>query len=172
MELMEQCQIWHKNNEYQKIIDAILAVPDEKRTPELDSELARAYNNVAAAEDKELFQKAVELLKPHEEYFKGEHFWNFRIAYACYYLGQTEQALHYFKQALESRPGDENTQKFIDHCRRILAVPQFEKNFRQRTAECWTAFEQGEEKLRELLDQKDRNAVGEELLEKCNNLLS
>ena len=44
MNLMEQCQRWNENDEYQKIVDAIEALPQEERTPELDSELARAYN--------------------------------------------------------------------------------------------------------------------------------
>ena len=30
-----------------KIIDALEAIPAEERTPEMDSELARAYNNLA-----------------------------------------------------------------------------------------------------------------------------
>ena len=33
MELLEQCQIWNENDEYQKIIDALEAVPAEERTP-------------------------------------------------------------------------------------------------------------------------------------------
>ena len=40
MELLKQCQIWHENDEYQKIVDALEAVPAEERTPETDSELA------------------------------------------------------------------------------------------------------------------------------------
>ena len=44
MTLLEQCQIWNDQNEYQKIVDAIEALPAGSRTPELDSELARAYN--------------------------------------------------------------------------------------------------------------------------------
>ena len=47
MELLEQCQIWNENSEYQKIIDALEAIPAEERTPEMDSELARACNNLA-----------------------------------------------------------------------------------------------------------------------------
>ena len=35
MELLEQCQIWNENNEYQKIIDAIEALSAAERTPEL-----------------------------------------------------------------------------------------------------------------------------------------
>lgn len=50
MELLEQCQKWNENDEYQKIIDALEAIPAGERTPELDSELARAYNNLAQVE--------------------------------------------------------------------------------------------------------------------------
>ena len=35
MTLMEQCQIWNDNDEYQKIVDAIEVLPEEERTPEL-----------------------------------------------------------------------------------------------------------------------------------------
>ena len=71
MTLLEKCQIWNGDREYQKIIDAIEALPEDERTPELDSELARAYNNRAEAGDRELFKKAIELLEPHAEYFSG-----------------------------------------------------------------------------------------------------
>ena len=42
MPLLEQCQTWNEKDEYQKIIDTIEAIPEESRTPELCSELARA----------------------------------------------------------------------------------------------------------------------------------
>ena len=48
MTLLDQCKIWNENDEYQKIIEALEAVPAQERTPEMDSELARAYNNQAA----------------------------------------------------------------------------------------------------------------------------
>ena len=100
MTLLEQCQMWTDRGEYQKIIDTIEDIPADERTPEIDSELARAYNNVADVDDKHLFEKALKLLKPHAEYFKGDHCWNFRMAYAYYYLGREELALRYFKEAL------------------------------------------------------------------------
>ena len=171
MTLLEQCQIWHENDEYQKIIDAIEAIPAEERTPELDSELARAYNNAADGGDRSLFEKAIALLKPHEKYFSGDHKWNFRMGYAYYYLDQEGPALHYFEQALAARPGDRDTQNLIDDCRSRLALPRFTKNFRERTAETWSVFEREEGELRRLLDEKDRQAVGEELLERCGRIL-
>ena len=48
MELLEQCRIWHENDEHQKIIDALEAIPEGERTPEQDLELARAYNKTPA----------------------------------------------------------------------------------------------------------------------------
>ena len=140
MELLEQCQSWNDNDEYQKIIDALEAIPAGERTPEMDSELARAYNNIAQPGERALFEKAIALLKPHEAYFDGDHCWNFRMGYAWYYLDQEGLALHYFEQALAARPGDEDTQELIDDCRRRLALPRFEKNFRERTQEAWAAF--------------------------------
>ena len=122
MELMEQCQIWNENSEYQKIIDALEAVPAEQRTAEMDSELARAYNNLAQPQDRELFEKAIGLLEPHEEYFAGDHCWNFRMGYAWFYLDREDRALGYFEKALEARPGDEDTLQLIEACRRGLAT--------------------------------------------------
>ena len=106
MTLLDQCKIWNENDEYQKIIEALEAVPAQERTPEMDSELARAYNNQAAPGDRELFRKAIALLKPHEAYFAGDHCWNFRMGYSYYYLDQEGRALPYFQAALEARPGD------------------------------------------------------------------
>lgn len=40
MTLLDQCKIWNENDEYQKIIEALEAVPAQERTPEMDSELA------------------------------------------------------------------------------------------------------------------------------------
>ena len=104
MEILQQCQIWNGNGEYKKIVDALEAIPAEERIPEMDSELARAYNNLAAPSDRELFKKAIALLQPHEEYFAGDHCWNFRMGYAYYYLDQEGRALRYFEKALEARP--------------------------------------------------------------------
>ena len=114
MTLLDQCKIWNENDEYQKIIEALEAVPAQERTPEMDSELARAYNNQAAPGDRELFRKAIALLKPHEAYFAGDHCWNFRMGYSYYYLDQEGRALPYFQAALEARPGDGDTQEFIE----------------------------------------------------------
>ena len=171
MTLLEQCQMWTERGEYQKIVDTIEDIPADERTPEMDSELARAYNNMADVDDRHLFEKALELLKPHAEYFKGDHCWNFRMAYAYYYLDREELALRYFKEALEARPGDEDTEKLIDECRNRLAWPHFRQCFRERVADAWAAFEQNEREFRTMLDSEDRDEYADELVARCGDIL-
>ena len=82
MDILKQCQKWHEESKQHKIIDALEAIPAEERTPEMDSELARAYNNLADPHKptcKEMLKKALALLKPHEEYFEDDYYWNFRM---------------------------------------------------------------------------------------------
>ena len=62
MDILKQCQKWHGESKQHKIIDALEAIPAEERTPEMDSELARAYNNLADPHKptcKEMLKKAL-----------------------------------------------------------------------------------------------------------------
>lgn len=171
MDLLKQCQQWFEQDEAQKVIDALEAIPAEERSPELDSELAKAYIAVADIGEREPFEKALELLAPHEEYFAEDHCWNYRTASAYYCLDEEGPALRYFEKALEARPGDKDTQECIDECRRRLSLPRFEKNFRERTQEAWAAFSQIEAELRQIIDTDETHQRGEELIEKCGNAL-
>ena len=169
MTLLEQCQCWHENEEYQKIIAELEALPAAERTPELDSELARAYNNAASVEDRAYFEKAIALLTPHADYFKGDHIWNFRMGYAYYYLDREDCALPYFEEALAALPGDADTEHMIESCRKILSLPLVQRPFRSRVQEAWAAFAQAEAGLRALMDSDED--CGEELIERCDAVL-
>ena len=173
MDLLKQCQQWFEQNEIQEVIDVLEAIPAGERTPELDSELAKAYIAIAEIGEagRALYEKALKLLAPHEEYFAGDHCWNYRIASAYYFLDEEGPALRYFEKALKARPGDKDTQEYIDDCRRRLSLPRFEKNFRERTQEGWAAFSQIEAELRQIIDTDETHQRGEELVEKCGNAL-
>ena len=173
MDLLKQCQQWFEQDEAQKVIDTLEAIPAEERTPELDSELAKAYIAVAEIGEtgRALYEKALELLEPHEEHFAGDHCWNYRLASAYYFLDEEGPALRYFEKALKARPGDKDTQEYIDDCRRRLSLPRFEKNFRERTQETWAAFAHIEAELRQIMDTDKTHQRGEELVEKCGNAL-
>ncbi len=171
MTLLDQCKIWNENDEYQKIIEALEAVPAQERTPEMDSELARAYNNQAAPGDRELFRKAIALLKPHEAYFAGDYCWNFRMGYSYYYLDQEGRALPYFQAALEARPGDGDTQEFIEWCQKGVALPRFSECFRERTEAAWEKFAQQEAQLRQRMDEDKDHQRGDELVAQMEDVL-
>ena len=109
MDLLKQCQQWFEQDEAQKVIDALEAIPAEERTPELDSELAKAYITIAEIGEREPFEKALQLLALHEDELGEDHCWNYRIASSYYYLDEEGPALHYFEQALNARPGDKDT---------------------------------------------------------------
>ena len=78
MDLLKQCQQWFEQNELQKVIDALEPIPAGERTPELDSELAKAYIGIAEIGEagRALYEKALALLEPHEEELGEDHCWN------------------------------------------------------------------------------------------------
>ena len=79
-------------------------------------------------------------MKPHEEYFEGDYYWDFRMGYSYYYLDQEGRALRYFEKALEARPDDEDTMQLIDRCKKGISLPQFSECFRERTENWWETF--------------------------------
>ena len=110
MDILKQCQKWHEEDKHQKIVDALEAISAEERTPEMDMELARAYNNLADSsepEGRKLLHQALELMQSHEEELGDTYSWNFRMGYAYYYLDQEGRALRHFEKALELHPGDD-----------------------------------------------------------------
>ena len=173
MDILQQCQKWHEENKYQKIIEALEGI--EERTPEMDSQLARAYNNEAdhrTPEGRAMLKKAIALLKPHEEYFEGDYYWNFRMGYSYYYLDQEGRALRYFEKALEARPDDEDTMQLIDGCKKGISLPQFSECFRERTEDWWETFAEMEAELRQMMDDDKDHTRGAELVAQMQETLN
>ena len=146
-EILNQLEQWNEEENYQQIVDCIEALPEDALNFNLISVLAMAYNNLAIGleppEDRPVYQHALDLLLSLEDQLEEAakedpdlaHTWNFRVGYAYYYLDQERLALTYFERALEARPGDEDTQAFIERCQRTLALPLGIKPFRVRTQE-------------------------------------
>ncbi|MFR3532374.1 MAG: DUF2185 domain-containing protein [[Eubacterium] siraeum] len=175
MDILKQCQKWHEESKQHKIIDALEAIPAEERTPEMDSELARAYNNLADPHKptcKEMLKKALALLKPHEEYFEDDYYWNFRMGYSYFYLDQEGRALRYFEKALEARPDDEDTMQLIDGCKKGISLPQFSECFRERTEDWWETFAEMEAELRQMMDEDKDRTRGAELVAQMQGTLN
>lgn len=173
MDILKQCQKWHENNEHHKIIEALEGI--EERTPEMDSQLARAYNNEAdhrTPEGRAMLKKAIALLKPHEEYFEGDYYWDFRMGYSYYYLDQEGRALRYFEKALEARPDDEDTMQLIDGCKKGISLPQFSECFRERTENWWETFAEMEAELRQMMDDDKDHTRGAEIVAQMQGALN
>ena len=182
MDILEQCQKWHENDEHQKIIDALEAIPAEERTPEMDMELARAYNNLGDPDNPEgrkLLHRALELMQSHEEELGDTYSWNFRMGYSYFYLDQEGRALRYFEKALELHPGDDpkfNTQRdieeLIDSCKKGISLPQFSECFRERTESWWETFAEMEGSLRQMMDEDKDHTRGAELVAQMEGALN
>ena len=182
MDILKQCQKWHEEDKHQKIVDALEAISAEERTPEMDMELARAYNNLAdpsEPEGKKLLHRALELMQSHEEELGDTYSWNFRMGYAYYYLDQEGRALRYFEKALELHPGDDpklNTQQdiedLIDWCKKNISLPQFSECFRERTENWWETFAEMEAELRQMMDEDKDHTRGAELVSQMQETLN
>ena len=119
-----------------------------------------------------MLNKAIALLKPHEEYFEGDYYWNFRMGYSYYYLDQEGKALRYFEKALEARPDDEDTMQLIDGCKKGISLPQFSECFRERTESTWKDFAQQEAQLRRMMDEDKDHTRGQELVDRVDGILN
>ncbi|WP_243268091.1 immunity protein Imm33 domain-containing protein [Anaerotruncus colihominis] len=182
MDILNQCQKWHEEDKHQKIVDALEAIPAEGRTPEMDMELARAYNNLAdpsEPEGRKLLHRALELMQSHEEELGDTYSWNFRMGYAYYYLDQEGRALRYFEKALELHPGDDpklNTrqdmEELIDSCKKGVSLPQFSECFRERTEDWWETFAEMEAELRQMMDEDKDHTRGAELVAQMQETLN
>jgi len=182
MDILKQCQKWHEEDKHQKIVDALEAISAEERTPEMDMELARAYNNLAdpsEPEGKKLLHRALELMQSHEEELGDTYSWNFRMGYAYYYLDQEGRALRYFEKALELHPGDDpklNTrqdmEELINSCKKGISLPQFSDCFRERTENWWETFAEMEAELRQMMDEDKDHTRGAELVAQMEDTLN
>ncbi len=180
-ELLDRCEAWHEAEEYEKIVEALEAIPEEERTTDIDMELARAYNNLGNPGDIEgrrLLKKALELMEPHEPELSDDYSWNFRMGYALIFLEREGEALPHFEKALELHPGDnpkyntsEEIQTLIDSCRECMALPMFEMTFRTRVARAWEEFSKEEAEIRRMMDSDRRDDYSEELIRRIQDIL-
>jgi len=114
-ELIAQLEAWHEEDEFEKIVDAIMEVPTEERDYTLVSHLGRALNNL------ERYDEAVDQFLTVAEEGQEDPLWHYRIGLAYYYLERYEEALRAFETADRLDPGDEDTQEFLGWIRDKLA---------------------------------------------------
>lgn len=159
MTLLEQCRIWNKNHEYKNVIVAIESLEDKYKSPELDVELAYAYNNIGDENHIQYFKKAYSLLIKHKKLLKDDYTFNFTLAYAYYFLEEKTKAFYHFKKAYDQRPGDRVSDEFMLDCMRKLSFPVFEKTYQDRVSESWETFVNLEEELIKLSHEEREEKI-------------
>lgn len=181
MDILSKCRKWHEEDEHQKIIDLLEALPFEERTMEIDMELARAYNNLGNSDNVEgrrMLKTALELMQQYEDELGETYSWNFRMGYALCYLEQEGKALQHFEKALYLHPGDdpklntrEEIEEFIAYCRQKITIPCFDKSFKERVEECWNTFAEMEEELRRTMYNDKGQISGTDIVSKVEETL-
>ena len=82
----EQLNQWHEEDEHQRIVDALLAIPEEERDNETVSRLARVYNNLG------LYEEALNHFEKIAEAGQHDPLWHYRVGFALYHLKRYEDA--------------------------------------------------------------------------------
>lgn len=105
--LINQLNEWHEVDEHQRIVDTLLAIPEEERDDELISILARAYNNLG------LYEEALNHFSKISEAGKQDALWHYRVGFAFYYLNRYEEAAQAFSISDQLDSGDRSTEYFL-----------------------------------------------------------
>ena len=153
-------------------MDALEAIPADKRTGDIDMKLARAYNNMGNSETlkgRQMLKHALKLMQVHEDELGTTYLWNFHMGYAWYYLDQESRALPHFRRALELNTGDDSRlnsrqgiEDLTDDCEKRIALPRVGQFFRERTETTWEAFAKQESQMRYLMGEGNKHEMGNE----------
>lgn len=147
--LLEQIEAWNRDRQYERILQAIEAVPAEQRGYQLLGQQARALNNLGR------YEEALQVLERCKQQGAADPLWHFRAGYAWYHLGREEKALEAFDRSDELSPGDEETERYLDWCRSAIALPVQKQPFTERVADYWAAFRAREEELWQAVQSGD-----------------
>ncbi len=99
--IIEQILALDKEEKHQEIINLIENLSNKDKTPEIISELGRAYNNLFWKDDEDdqsNLLKAVEIFKSIEPQQKDNPKWNYRIGYSYYFLDNIELAKYHLEK--------------------------------------------------------------------------
>lgn len=116
----DQLNQWHEDDEHQRIVDALLAIPENKRDYDIISRLARAYNNL------ELYEEALHHFESIAEAGQHDPLWHYRVGFALFHVKRYEDAVQALHIANQLHPGDQD----IEYLMR-LSVQKAEKQQRQ-----------------------------------------
>lgn len=107
-ELEMKMDVWHDLDEYQKIVDAILAFED--KDSDLLLSLAVEYNNIKQ------YEEAIETLMKIKDDFGDYDHWYYVLGYAYRYMGKYEEAIENLEKALKKSGGYFGYMDILAYC--------------------------------------------------------
>ena len=105
---MKKLERWHDEDKYQKIVDAVMAMPESARTFEHISHQARAYTNLGK------YQDAYNLLCARRSEGNENALWNWRIGLCLYKTGKQAEAISYLEKAIELGDDHNETKHYLN----------------------------------------------------------
>ena len=159
MNIIEEINQLHENDEHEKIIEIITAIPKEQRDTELFSLLARAYNNVGK------YDEAFDNLMYIREEGIDNSLWNHRVGYSYFYKGDKENASLHFKKAYDLNNEDTDAYNFYMLC---SEDKDDGINFEERVNRFWKWFEENEKVISDFIEQKS-DMSSDEIIEFISN---
>ncbi|KJB86844.1 glucan biosynthesis protein [Paenibacillus sp. E194] len=118
--LMDQLNQWHEDDEHQRIVDTLLAIPENERDYKMKSRLVAAYNNLG------LFEEALQQADRIAEEGQHDPLWHYRVGFTFYHVKRYEEAVQAFRTADQLQPGDEDIEYLME-----LSLQKAEKQQRQ-----------------------------------------
>ena len=131
-EFFQQLEQWNDEDEYTRCIQALNAIPEDRRNYRIAYTMARALENYAIIGDHDegtpnykgdkALRRAIEVLESVREEGQDKAQWNMRMAYAYQYLyGQEEKAIPYAQRWAELDPKDKDAPAVIQECQKEIA---------------------------------------------------
>ncbi len=122
-ELLAQIQVWGKQMEHQKIVDAILALPAGERDYLFTCILAREYNVLHR------YDEARELLESVRKEGKNDPNWFFHYGFSLFNLKRFAEAKGAFQRVLQAAPKHPNVLHLLKSCEANLEREAARKAF-------------------------------------------
>lgn len=107
-ELLERLDQWHEEDQHQRIVDEVKALPPEQAEEyDVRCRLGRALNNTHQ------FQEALAVLESLRQQGETDSSWWSRMGYALYHLERQKEAADHFRRALELKPDNQDARTFL-----------------------------------------------------------
>ncbi|MDU1891252.1 MAG: tetratricopeptide repeat protein [Dysgonomonas sp.] len=113
--LLKKLEQLHVDGKHEKIVELLLAIPQNERDYNLTGLLARALNNINR------YEEALHLLETIRDQGKEDYCWHFRMGYSLYYIdGRETEAIPYLERAIELGDDYPSTYELLHDARSYL----------------------------------------------------